>query len=765
MVQATYRHLLDLERNKQFAGASDDITAYVKSVQTQLGMSKAFALLPRSGTLSLRVDNRDHLFSPEHASALAGLTRGTLIKTEMIYPSDMSGTYTDTFPGAHEGIANSVSPGFDVNNDSYVDIHSAELAALIPPLESGTISCWVYDDTTGDRGDVAYFIGTASPGDVNSLGLNIFGSGASRTWRFVFFTPGTSATPRAEIGLTVAAYSNRWVHVVGTWDVATRTQKIWIDGVLRTTAVKAAMNPYSQAPEFAGIGGYQGGTSWSGSLQHVACWGRVFDSAEIAYLYSSTALQKRAVRVVSPDDLVFYYPLDEFGGNVTRARNLCTTTALFTGWVEEILPTPDSTGTEQDAEITAVGYFARLYDADARMDLQVNKRADEIITALLDGTQQYPPLWTGWMLDDENTSALGESTFLGSGTGQYAMLDTGQSTFPWAGDNWGSGIAMQRALQVVCDSERGRVLETRDGMLEFWSRHRLVLDQKWGEAFSFVDNDATIDAKYRFGPYQLNRVRVRVHPRDADEDIVTLGRMLSERLFVKPGRTKTVHLTLRSDDAVKIAAWDIVQPVAGVDYETRIIDDADSRNPSADGFVDIVATNEGTRVRWDITNNHPNFKIKVRKRAVQRGKVLYEFDPVDIFYTDTDSQREHGRFDARYDLMLEEDVDFAENFALWEVLSRRDPVGHFISISAVLNLSDALMRAAIGKLFIGAQVSVTEAQTGVSRNYLIISETHNIDTECIHRVIWGLEPVNPISYWELGIIDHGELGEQTVLAL
>lgn len=84
-VNATYTLEIDLNRDRDFSDASEDISTYWKSLRWQLGAANPYDTLARTNTLECVLQNSDGRFSPEHASGLAGFELGALIRLRSTY--------------------------------------------------------------------------------------------------------------------------------------------------------------------------------------------------------------------------------------------------------------------------------------------------------------------------------------------------------------------------------------------------------------------------------------------------------------------------------------------------------------------------------------------------------------------------------------------------------------------------------------------------------------------------------------------------------
>ncbi len=82
---ASYNVYFDLTGSRLFNGANDDVSAYVKRVVTQHGMTAPGERMGRSATCDLTLRNASGKFSPQRGTALAGLTVGIAVKVTMTY--------------------------------------------------------------------------------------------------------------------------------------------------------------------------------------------------------------------------------------------------------------------------------------------------------------------------------------------------------------------------------------------------------------------------------------------------------------------------------------------------------------------------------------------------------------------------------------------------------------------------------------------------------------------------------------------------------
>src|SRR3990167_8223640 len=84
-VNATYTLEVDLNMDRDFSDASEDISAYWQSLRWQLGVTDPYANIARTSTLECVLQNDDGRFSPEHTSGLNGFEIGALIRLRSTY--------------------------------------------------------------------------------------------------------------------------------------------------------------------------------------------------------------------------------------------------------------------------------------------------------------------------------------------------------------------------------------------------------------------------------------------------------------------------------------------------------------------------------------------------------------------------------------------------------------------------------------------------------------------------------------------------------
>ena len=144
--------------------------------------------------------------------------------------------------------------------------------------------------------------------------------------------------------------------------------------------------------------------------------------------------------------------------------------ARWTGWIESIEPAVNQYG-ERVVEIKAAGPGQFFKYTETNIELQENKRTDEIIEALLKEVIIPPALTKAWILGDSIYGLLGTSTYLAKTTIDHS-LEQGKTTLAYAADNWvrrsddngeRDTFNVYRAIQDTVGAERGRFFFDRAG--------------------------------------------------------------------------------------------------------------------------------------------------------------------------------------------------------------------------------------------------------------------------------------------------------------
>ncbi|MFJ1703115.1 LamG-like jellyroll fold domain-containing protein [Kitasatospora sp. NPDC088346] len=152
---------------------------------------------------------------------------------------------------------------------------------VVDTAKSYTVSAWAYLTGTADYANVVGQSGT------NMSAFYLQYSKAFNAWAFV--SPATDSTNPGSYPAVFASTPpvlNRWTHLVGSYDAATRTMSLYVDGNLVATAT----NPSAWA---AGgplmIGNARNGNPFPGRISDVQAWKSALTPNAVRAVYSGAA--------------------------------------------------------------------------------------------------------------------------------------------------------------------------------------------------------------------------------------------------------------------------------------------------------------------------------------------------------------------------------------------------------------------------------------------------------------------------------------------
>lgn len=178
------------------------------------------------------------------------------------------------------------------NGSSYVQLPAIATSNVI------SVSAWIRTPSNIPSGSIDILGRSAGTSDL----LEINTSGSLR------FNVMTNVGPNSNVSRANILTKNKWHHVVGTYSVATATNKIYLDGVLVSTYTTPS-GPLSNNANTWIIGALTSATrNFTGNICHVGIWDAELSASEIDSLYSNGTIPRQ-------DLCVAYYPLEEGGGS------------------------------------------------------------------------------------------------------------------------------------------------------------------------------------------------------------------------------------------------------------------------------------------------------------------------------------------------------------------------------------------------------------------------------------------------------------------
>ncbi len=409
----------------------------------------------------------------------------------------------------------------------------------------------------------------------------------------------------------------------------------------------------------------------------------------------------------------------------------------FTGFIQSIQPGAGDWG-EQRTLIRAGGPEAALMQQRIGLPLQVNRRADEMMAAVLDQAHlRWTPLQGYWVLDSVGQAEVGVNTRLAGSAPR--SLETGKSTFPYAADTWDEGLPAWEALRQIAASEGGRCFVNRLGELVFHHRHHTLLTSAAVASFS----DSMIGLEYAYGAAIVNRVELPLIPRSVGLAGSVIWK-LSVPQAIEPGEGGVRRIVTRYRDSADnpIGATEIIAPVAGVDFLANSRDDGAGTNLTEWLTVALVEANASSALLE--LRNRGSQRLFLLAGAQLRGTPLRQEPPLLLTQTDLTSVNFYGLRSLRLDAPFFNSVDEAHNRVRYELARRKNPRGlaSAIRLSRVNHATDVLARTLFDR------ITVQESQTGHNADYFIIAEEHQVELGgSRHQVRWLLEPAAANTFW------------------
>ncbi|BBI32372.1 LamG domain-containing protein [Cohnella abietis] len=139
-----------------------------------------------------------------------------------------------------------------------------------------------------------------------SLQVNQGSLGAAGRIAFMVSTQPGDWVTNGSVATTLALNDGKWHHLVGTYDKASKTAKIYVDGVLNNTNTNITNVPTSNTSPLL-IGSRSGVSGFGGSLKEIRLWNKALSLSEIQYSMTNSLTG-------SESGLVGYWRLREKSG-------------------------------------------------------------------------------------------------------------------------------------------------------------------------------------------------------------------------------------------------------------------------------------------------------------------------------------------------------------------------------------------------------------------------------------------------------------------
>ena len=423
------------------------------------------------------------------------------------------------------------------------------------------------------------------------------------------------------------------------------------------------------------------------------------------------------------------------------------TRTMWLGWIAGIAPTSNIKG-ERTCELRCNGWFERAQRRTSNIPLQIAKTADEVIAVILDESDILPPGITGrWLL---GTSLLGTSTYLAAITDYFNALDTGDTTFAYAGD-WETGTTVHQAITSIVEREAGRFWQARTGVLQF--APRLWFPTRTTNVATFADG--MLETKYVYGEDVSNIIETSYEPRTVGTVGTTLS-TLGASALVQASSYLDLEFNYTGDAGATIGATALISPVTTTDYTANSMEDGSGTNLTANVTAAIILTN-ATAATVRYTNTGADAYIQATSKL--RGTPLTKYNQLTYTATDDDSVLAYGK-QAYTSPGVQDTLADATTLGDYQLALRKDPVGKLTQVSwSAWNTSQTVDLLTVT---VGDRIALSEQQTQTGGAWFVIGESHSISSE-EYNVTWVLEDAGTIVYWLLGISTQSELGVTTIV--
>jgi hypothetical protein len=431
-----------------------------------------------------------------------------------------------------------------------------------------------------------------------------------------------------------------------------------------------------------------------------------------------------------------------------------TTRTHWIGWINTIEPAVNKNG-KRTIQLTAIGAMQFLKAAESNLELQENKRTDQIIAELIKEVVIPPALNRAWVLGRVGNSELGLTTYLAD-TSAYSVLDTGALTLGMAGDNWvvqggasdqeKDSFDVYRAIKDISAAEHGKFQFDREGKALLWNRHHLLQ----GATSQATFDDTMTDMAYTYAELDecKNEIIVVCHPRKMGTTANDILWELEDAIIrVEPGKTREVYIKYEDEGKNRIGGRDVT--VTDVEFES--------------GTATVIVDAKANGAELKLVNN--GTVAAIVKKCIIRGRKITDSGEMEAKAIDQSSIIDYGRRTLRLNLPSIDSLEHAQYIADFERDRRGQPRGTVAAVTVASHgKKGGGQHAHQFARTLGDLITIQETQTGHDKNYYVIGEAHELtNSATLWKTTWYLEPA-PTSYpWKLGVEGRSELGDATVL--
>ena len=251
----------------------------------------------------------------------------------------------------------------------------------------------------------------------------------------------------------------------------------------------------------------------------------------------------------------------------------------------------------------------------------------------------------------------------------------------------------------------------------------------------------------------INLAQVTVYPVETVGALMTIWEARSV-LKITPGQTRIVIAPFRDENGERVAAVDVVEPVATTDYTVNELPDGTGFNYTNSPCFSLDTVIEATRAIFTIENTAigPLYVTALKIR----GKPIRVWDSITVEESDSASQTAYEVRVALLDLPMQADEIFAQSYAEYLIGRFKDP---FLAVDQVMIRSrETVGNVNVFSLNLMDKVVINETQSGADMLQHWIRGVEYDLTEQTFSVTLTLERADDRQYWLLGKTGYGELG-------
>ncbi|GEM_PF-1140601 len=404
----------------------------------------------------------------------------------------------------------------------------------------------------------------------------------------------------------------------------------------------------------------------------------------------------------------------------------------WSGWLESITPSVGKLGDRQ-AQLRASGPEHFFSNVDTTIEIQQNKRTDEIVSRLLDEITIPPALFATTLPDVTGYCEIDSNAWVTGSTVIDSTIDTGKSTLAYAADNWvrrGSKnedkpdtFNVFAAIKDTVAAERGRLFFDRIGQAVFWNRHNTITNRTI--TVTLDDDMHGLQYNYAGQGEFVNDVTVTVYPRTISESTDETLWQLEKPITLQPEEERQLGASYHDDSDNRIG---------GLDVYLDSIEFADNANGT------VIIEEEGANRAILLLKNSSNQDITLNT-CIVRGQKITDFGKLDAVAEDSPSRYLYGHREMTLNLRAVDNQDFGQGIADFELLRRKTPSGKMQSITLRSHgINGGGQHTHQLSRTIGDRIKIIESQSGHEAEYFIIGENHKlVDSMTRFETTWHLE--------------------------